>query len=302
MNLMTIKKIITIVLQFVLVMTVEAIALPKDQSKHNYSRDDLDDLMEKVWKKSEFNLETLREYAFREKEVWDNKSRRDPSFPYLKSRSREYNWIVRSGYLVRSPALINGNELSIAEQSAAEAEWLKEQHQRGTMRSSLDLLVDFYRDREKLIGMPRYRKTPGNWEDYFLFKFKPGMYRYAGEQEFEGRKYITVKCTPRHDSIVTLSILPELHQLVRLSILTKIDSFVKQNSEMAMILDEPIKGVWLPKRYYMRIKTDARAYNTDFIYSRDFYDYVKSRVTAKFWFENVSPKTGPEMDEPQPLK
>lgn len=297
------KKITVLagMLSFVLLISFGALALPKDQSGNKYSRKDLDDLMDKVWKKTEINLETLRDYVFREKEVWENRSRRE-SRKLPNNCLREYSWIVRAGYLVRSPASVNGNEISAAEQSAAEAEWLKEQHRRGAKRNSLDLLVDLFRDRDKLIGKPPYRKTFGKWEDYFSFKFKPGIYRYEGEREFEGRKLVVVSCDFRNTSLAML-ILPEKHQLVRLSIIYAMeDRSIRQQNETIMVMDEPLEGVWLPQKFYAYGKSDSQNWNTEFLYSRDFYDYRKSEVNAKFWFEDVSTKILYEKEEPRPKK
>jgi hypothetical protein len=98
-------------------------------------------------------------------------------------------------------------------------------------------------------------------------------------------------------------ILPESHQLVRLSILfDRNNDITKQHNETTMIMDEPMKGVWLPKRYYAYGKSEAPHWSIEYSYSRDFYDYAKSEVTAKFWFEDVTTKIWNETDKPQPKK
>ena len=60
---------------------LETTLLPKDQS-NNYSSQYLDSLMAGVWKNSEVNFELLREYVFREKEVWVNKAK---MLPFIRS-------------------------------------------------------------------------------------------------------------------------------------------------------------------------------------------------------------------------
>jgi hypothetical protein len=127
---------------------------------------DLDSFMEKVLKRREINWDELHGYVFSEKEVLEIKG---VKIPAIESFRREYVWFVRDGYLVRSPARVNGVKVSKEEQARAEEEWL--------------------RSRKK-------RRDNVNREEFFTFKFQPGRYLFGGMQEFEGRQLALVEYYP----------------------------------------------------------------------------------------------------------
>ena len=129
---------------------------------------DIDQFMSRVMQNRRIDAERLRDYVFSEKEELDIKG---PRIAAIESFRREYVWFVRDGYLVRSPVKINGVKVSKEEQAAAEEEWFEREKKR-THGNSLDR------------------------EAFFGFKFEPGRYLFAGEQEFEGRKAVVVEYYP----------------------------------------------------------------------------------------------------------
>jgi hypothetical protein len=193
-----------------------AIAVPNPGRERKYSGKELDELMAEVWQNCEINLDNLRNYVFNEKEVWENNlilghAYRDTTIPQnLKSFHREYVWIVRDGYLVRSPVSINGIDISREEKKKGEEEWIENQRNQKVWKSSMDLFVDFLRDCIKKYGGWYYSSKKGKvyvsvircpsscseWENDFRPPLSSGKYRYRGEKLFEGRSLLSIEFVP----------------------------------------------------------------------------------------------------------
>jgi hypothetical protein len=255
---------------------------------------DLDSFMEKVLKRREINWNELHGYVFSEKEILEIKGIKIPA---IENFRREYVWFVRDGYLVRSPVRVNGVKVSKEEQAQAEDQWL--------------------RSRKK-------RRDNVNREEFFTFKFQPGRYLFGGMQDYEGKKVALVEYYPpiieesrtgsgksdrkekeeeekygrmfEKTLRVSMLILPEEHQIVKFTFdnvgleflparwLVRIDDL-----KASMVMDKPLGDVWLPKQIFAGGSISTANGTLSVKYSREFFDYSKTDVKVRFWFED--PKT-----------
>jgi len=179
-------------------------------SAEKYGAKSLNALMAKVWQNCETNLDNLRNCVFNETEVWENNvlgvgDRRNIPLPeQLRSFRREYVWVVRNDYLVRSPVKINGVEISPEERKASEEQWSEIQRYQATWKSILDCFSDFLRRGSEKFGAWSYH-ADGKVEDVPSIltntvrgnavrpKFEPGKYHYSGEVTFQGRKLARIE-------------------------------------------------------------------------------------------------------------
>ncbi len=232
---------------------------------------DLDELMDKVLAKRELDWGTLRRYVFREKEVLEmTGTGRAP-----KERSeREYIWLVRDGYLVRSPLAANGAGLSAKAREKAEREWLRNGRTSAQSRLSHDA--------------------------FFGFKFHAGQYLLAGRQTFEGREVLIVKYLPkfpdpsifRKTKLVTMLVFQPEHQLVRMTFDNVGLDFLPRNwvcdldeMQAEMTMHKPFNEVWLPREIHAVSKEASGTGVITLRYDREFYDYEKADVKVRFWYE-----------------
>jgi hypothetical protein len=243
---------------------------------------DLDAFMSKVLKKRAIDKDRLRDYVCSETEELEITGE---EMAALESFHREYVWFVRNGYLVRSPVRINGVKLSAEEQKSAEDEWIKNQKQ-GKRGYNLDR------------------------ESFFGFKFEPGRYLYAGEQQFEGRKVLEIEYCPKIDKnrkpemkddmvkafeksiLVTMLILPEEHQIVQMTFdnvsldFLPVRWLVRLNDVKAsLIMDKPLGDVWLPREVSVYGSLSTANMDLAAKYSRKFFSYRKTDVKVKLWYE-----------------
>jgi hypothetical protein len=271
----------------ILLMTGMAVS-QNEQPAANPVMNDLDEFMEKVMQKRRIDAENLRDYVFSEKETLDIKGSKIAA---LGNFRREYVWFVRDDNLVRSPVRIDGVKVSAKEQAAAEKEWIKTHKKKGT---SLDR------------------------EAFFGFKFEPGRYLYAGEQQFEGRKTVVVEYYPQvsHGNknngnkgdknkndvgglfektfLVTMLIYPEEHQILRITFDNVGLEFLPgrwlarvNDIKASMVMDKPKGDIWLPAEVSAYGNFSAANMDVSLNYSREFYSYAKSDVKVKLWFGDM---------------
>ena len=257
---------------------------------------DLDEFMEKVMQKRQADAENLRDYVFSEREVLD--VRDGSEIAALVSYRREYVWFVRDDYLVRSPVRIDGVKVSAEEQMKAEKEWVKKQQQ-NRKANSLDR------------------------ESFFGFKFAPGRYLYAGEQQFEGRKALVVEYYPQMNNedksnkgskrntkdkkgkndldglfeksiLVTMLISPEEYQILKITFdnvgleFLPVRWLVRMNDlKASMIMDKPKGDIWLPREVSLYGSISTADMDLSINYSLEFHSYEKSDVKVKLRFDNV---------------
>jgi len=246
---------------------------------------DLDEFMSQVLRRRKINWEDLRGYIFNEREALEIKGM---AVAALESFDREYVWFVRDGYLVRSPVKINGVKLSREEQARAEEEYLRKNKRR--RRDSLDR------------------------EEFFGFKFEPGRYLYAGRREVDGRSLVEVEYFPniadgkgsskddQYESMlektlrVSMLVLPEEHQLVRMTFDNVGFEFLPyrwlvrlEDIRASMVMDKPLGDVWLPKLIEAVGSLSTAGNRLTVRYHREFFDYSKSDVKVKLWFDLPEP-------------
>ena len=285
---------------------LNAIAFDKNENG-KYDAKKLNELMENVWNKFELNFEDMRDYVFSESEVLDNQSPLDRFRQIPKSYHREYAWVVRDGYLVRSPILFDGMDVAAEEQRTAEQKWIESQKKQSKWKSSLDYFVDSFRTLQPG-RMEKSAKDKNNptWNDLWFFRFEPGKYIYAGEQQFEGSKVVLIdyKATSRdgYHATVRMSIKADEQQLVVFSMrgwINKDD--IDQQNEYLIVMNKPTGNIWLPKTCYLFANSDlGAAQHILFSYTREFHSYKRSDVKANFYFEDVKTKIQYQTDKPVP--
>jgi len=303
MALTTLKRIQTLFLLGFLAHTGAA-----GQSKPA-PNSDLDALMAKVLEKREIDWDRLHNYVFREKE--EIELRGFGSAP-MESWRREYLWLVRDGYLVRSPVKANGVSLSAEEQAKAEREWVESQ--KNKKRNSLER------------------------EAFFGFKFQPGRYLLAGKKKVDGRELLVVEYYPKLGDldddedgksekdgeqkkqqptrsskeeetedyyermfektlVVTMLVLPGENQIVQMGFdnirldflparwLVRVDDL-----KADLTMHKPFENVWLPQAIHASGGVTTANGSLTIRYLREFYDYKKTDVKVRFWYEKPRPQ------------
>jgi hypothetical protein len=249
---------------------------------------DLDAFMAKVLQKRAVDKDRLRDYICSEKEEFEIKGE---GMAALENFRREYIWFVRDSHFIRSPVRINGVKVSAEEQKTAEDEWIKSQKQ-GKRGYNLDR------------------------ESFFGFRFEPGRYLYAGEQEFEGRKVLAIDYCPKIDKnqkpeiksnmanalekslLVNMLIIPEEHQIVRMTFdnvsldFLPVRWLVRLNDVKAsLVMDKPLGDVWLPREVTVNGSLSTANMDLAAKYSMQFFSYRKTDVKVKLWFDPETTKT-----------
>jgi len=278
------------------------------QPSENPALSDLDEFMAQVMQKRQADAENLRDYVLSERETFDVKmgTKIAPQWSYR----REYLWFVRGDSLVRSPVLIDGVNVSDKEKSAAEEEWINGQKRQEKSENKNVL------NHQALFGFENENSL--DFQAFFGFEFEPGKYLYGGEQQFEGRNAILVEYYPRMSDwkngknkksdisglfeksfLVTMLISPEEHQILQITFDNVGLGFlparwlVKMNDiKASMVMDKPKDDIWLPREITAYGSISTAEADLSINYSREFYEYAKSKVDVKLWFgmDKVTPE------------
>ena len=113
----------------VFLAAVVAVSLPAAPS----AQSDLDRLMEAVLSRRDDNWKKLQQYTLTE----DNTFRLlGPMDTPIFGGKREYLWVPRKGFFIRSPVSADGVAISEAERRKAEDAWLKREQFRETRRTA----------------------------------------------------------------------------------------------------------------------------------------------------------------------
>ncbi len=260
------------------------IVLGKSSSAQGETERDLDAFMSKVLEKREVNWEALHGYVFSETETLAIKGiNLPPTFNF----KREYVWIVRDGYLLRSPVRVNNVKVSKEEQAAEEEEWVRKRKDK--RHDSLER------------------------DAFFDFKFEPGSYLYAGKKMFQGREVVAIEYYPSKKSqargpdkkddedeyermfektiLVTLLVEPKEHQIVHITFDNVGMDFLPyrwlvrlEELRASMTMDKPLGDVWLPKSIMAAGSLQTANTTLSVKYNREFYDYGKTDVRVKLRF------------------
>ena len=267
--------------------------------------------MAKVLEKREIDWDRLHNYVFREKEELE--LRGFDSAP-MESWRREYLWLVRDGYLVRSPVKANGVALSAEEQAKAEREWIESQ--KAKKHNALER------------------------EAFFGFKFQPGRYLLAGKKKVDGHDALIVEYYPKISElddddggkssskdggqkpeqkskankkdeenedyyermfektlVVTMVVLPEENQIlqmgfdnIRLDFLPARWLVRLDNVKADLTMHKPFENVWLPQAIHASGAVTTANGSMTVRYLREFYDYKKTDVKVRFWYEKPRPQ------------
>ena len=259
-----------------------------EQGKNEFEGD-LDAFMANVLLKRRINWDHLHGYVFSEMESLEIKG---VKLPPMANFRREYVWVVRDGYLVRSPVRVNGVKVSKEEQADAEERWLR--------------------------GKKDKRNETLGRDTFFHFRFHPGSYLYAGRQVFEGRELVAIEYYPnrrrkegqeqkdkKEDDyermfektiLVTMLIEPKEYQIVRITFDNLGLEFLPfrwlvrlEEIRASMTMHKPLGDVWLPKLIMAAGSVDTAGPSLSVKYTREFYDYGKTDVKVKLRFEGFEP-------------
>lgn len=246
---------------------------------------DIDAFMAKVLERRKINWDELYDYVFSERETLEFGGLL--AVAPVQGFRRDYVWYVRDGYLVRSPAKVNGAPVPDGERERIEQKWVESAREGKGWEGSL------MRD------------------NFFGFDFKKGEFFYAGRQEFEGREVVVIEYYPwgefddedadedeleerieqqMSESIwVTMLVEPQEHQIVRMTLnnlgfdflpgrwLVRVDEIGG-----TMTMHKPFGEVWLP-RGISAIGRVSSAYGPLMVrYTKSFSDYAKSKVKVEF--------------------
>ncbi len=262
---------------------------------------DIDAFMQKVLERREINWDQLYNHVFSEAERLRIGGL---EIAAMESFERDYTWYVRDGYLVRSPWKVDGVEIADEAREEEELDWIEDIKQ-GEM------------DGESRGRIER--------DSFFDFEFEPGNYFFAGREVFEGREVVKIEYYPTNlfsdgdderreggdedfdeeefehmfdkTSLVTMLVLPEEYQIVKWTFenvgfeflpgrwLVRIDELYA-----SMIMDEPIEGVWLPRKIWAAGVASTAAFELTVEYSRDFSDYKQTGVGGGVVFGRPKPK------------
>lgn len=283
---------------FLLLVTCLAISLDGAQSKKKYSKQEIKDLLSRVWQASELDLDSFRDYVFCEREVQELKLL-DGSWEGLRLRGiplqnyrREYVWVIRDGYFVRSLTHLNGVEVSAQQQKDSEEQWIKEEQKRAKAKSALE----YFFLSDSAVGSPGALK-----------QMKEGNYKYKAEATMGEHKVIML----RADSSSPISmgfaffVVPEENRFVQF------DAILNNHGRYSMIMGQPINKTWLPVICGGSAEWNFPALTLLSPYGfkpachfttrnqREFYSFKKSDVKARFWFEGVDAEIGQDTDKPQ---
>ena len=303
------SKIILFSTMFAILLITSNAVSQNEQPSAKPAMNDLDEFMAKVMQKRWADAENLREYVFNEREALNVEI--DTKIASQWSYRREYLWFVRDDYLVRSPVLIDGVKVSAKEKSAAEEEWINGQKRREKSKNQNGI------DYQALFGLENENSL--DFQAFFGFEFEPGRYLYGGERQFEGRTALLVEYYPRMSDgkngnntkndhinglfektyLVTMLISPDDHQILKITFdnvgleFLPVRWIVRMNDiKASMVMDKTKIGIWLPREISAYGSISTAGADLSISYSREFYEYAKSQVDVKLWFntDEVAPE------------
>ena len=251
--------------------------------------EDLKTFMSKVLQKLKVNWEDQYNYVFSERETLEFGG--TFSSAPLQGFTSEFVWYVKDGYLVRSPASVNGAPVPDKEREREEEKFIE----------------SLKKGRKSDRGVDR--------DKFFGFNFGKGEFVYAGTQENEGRDVAIIEFYPEgmftEDSdddddeldkkiergleksmTATLLVIPEEHQIVRMT-LDNLDfgflpgKWVVRIDEISgvMTMAQQYGEIWLPEEI-AAVGRVSSAYGDVYVrYTRRFYGYSEAKVKVKFRFE-----------------
>ncbi len=255
-------------------------------TEENQSTDsEVDLFMKKVLVKRENNWEDLRNYVFREVETLEVKG---SEIAALAGFRREYLWIVRDGYLLRSPVQVNGVKVSEKRRRSEEEKWKRGKQLPDELSRSAFLEFPFEKGRYFFAGPTTFEDRPVVQIEYYPRK----LFSKEGKDEDERTRKILDNL--EKTTLVSLLVDPREHQIVRFTFenvgldflpyrwLIRVD-----NLKLSMTLDQPIIGdVWLPRSIGGSGRVTTAAGWVEIAYSRRFSDYRKTDVKVKLRFED----------------
>ncbi len=269
---------------------------------------ELDAFMAKVLERRDIDWERLHNYVFSERETLEIKTNR---LPALENIRKEYVWRVKDGYIVRTPVKANGVSIAKDEQARAENEWIEQQKRRKGKAL----------ERESFFGFKfqpgRYlyagKRTVGNRE-LMVIEYYPDFKDLDNDKgEASSAKAEDKKREKQRESdseeyyermfekafVATMLVDPQEHQLVEMTFDNVGLDFLParwlvrvSDIKASLAMDKPYGDVWLPKTIQAWGSVSTAIGDLTLRYAREFFDYKKTDVKVKFWYEKPSaPKT-----------
>jgi len=182
----------------VLLAAVVAVSLPAAPS----AQSDLERLMEAVLSRRDDNWKKLQQYTLTE----DNTFRLlGPMETPIFGGKREYLWVPRKGFFIRSPVSADGVAISEAERRKAEDAWLKREQSREARRAARRGGTPGASDAPAVapepVDLPDALRQSIEPEfvstAYFLkFKFERGHYAFVGRERLLDREVLRIEYYP----------------------------------------------------------------------------------------------------------
>ncbi len=277
----------------------------KDAKNTTLPSNDLDAFMAKVLERRDIDWDRLHNYVFSERETLEIKTNLVPA---LENIRKEYVWRVKDGYIVRTPVKANGVSISADEQAKAENDWIEQQKRRKGKAL----------ERESFFGFKfqpgRYlyagKKTVGNRE-LMVIEYYPDFKHLDDDEDKEtpSAKPEDKKPEKNRDSqteeyyermfekafVATMLVDPQEHQLVEMTFDNVGLDFLParwlvrvSDIKASLTMDKPYGDVWLPKTIKAWGSVSTAYGDLTLKYSREFFDYKKTDVKVKFWYEKPS--------------
>jgi hypothetical protein len=299
---------------FGFLLVVTCLPIRVDAAEKKYTKQEIKDLLNRVWQASELDLNNFRNYVFCEKEVQEPKLLSgnwgciDDTVP--ETYHREYIWTVLHGHFVRVLTRANGLDVTADQQKESVKEWIRQENKKGIVNTLFDYLIHDY-------GASRFGSI------LIASDLKANDYKYKDDKVLDQRRLIALKSSSRAASF-TFFIAPEVNRPIRFQF--DLGGGAAKGG-YSIILGQPIDDVWLPVKCTGFLDMELREisppqtipnlpqasnrpipqrsyrykpachYTVNF--SREFYSFKKSDVKAKFWFENVDAEIGRDTEKPQ---
>jgi hypothetical protein len=295
---------------FAFLLVVTCLSIRVDAAEKKYTKQEIKDLVNRVWQASELDLNNFRNYVFYEKEVQEPQllsgswGCRDDSAP--ETYQREYIWTVLDGHFVRVLTRANGIDVTADQQKESVKEWIKQENKKRAVKNLFEYFIHDY-------GVSRFGSSVN------LTDLKADDYKYKDEKVLDQRRLIALKASSR-DGRFTFFIAPEEHRPVRFQFDLGGGS---AKGGYSIIMGQPIDDAWLPIKCTGFLEMELREISPSrtisnlpqvsnrpmprfkpachYIvnFSREFYSFKKSDVKAKFWFEDVDAEIGRDTETPQ---
>ena len=262
---------------------------PPDESPAAGAGSDIDRLVERVFdRRRAAHWRQLGDFLLRETLAVAIEASPDSPLAGFR-RTREYEWIVRDGWAIRSPVRVDGVVVGEGRRRGYERRWRRDERRR---RAALDAS-----DPEP---EPRF---VADFHYFLEWGLEPGDWYFVGRETVAGRDVVRIECYPigdfreeagerinrgiRKTSLLTLWVDPETAGIVQYAFensgldflpfrwLARADGF-EASMEMA-----PVGGVWMPGRMTLSARITTARGEIEVTVTQRFFDYREAETGAR---------------------